>query len=95
MSSLALNNPVYSTTAFKSSLHMIIKVYSEDKFHIICNHTAHPEVILSSAVETFVCISYADANNRDWNHIKYWETDIKAHLVDKENLYKQCDGQNL
>lgn len=74
---------------------MVIKVYSEDKFHIICNHTAHPEVTLSSAAETFVCISYADANNRDWNNIKYWETVIKAHLVDKENLYKQRDAQNL
>lgn len=50
---------------------MVIKVYSEDKFPIICNHTAHPEVTLSSAAETFVCISYADANNRDQNHIKY------------------------
>lgn len=50
---------------------MVIKVYSEDKFPIICNHTAHPEVTLSSAAETFVCISYADANNRDQNHITY------------------------
>lgn len=50
---------------------MVIKVYSEDKFHIICNRTAHPEVTLSSTAETFVCISYADANNRVCNHIKY------------------------
>lgn len=83
---------MYNTAAFKSTLQNVIKVYSEDKFPIICNHIprSHQPVLLrDSAFHMQMPIPETEIILSMGGNV------IKAHLTENKNPLQAADGPNL